>query len=354
MSLTDRRELRQAIRKLTKETTDEKAKLINADGQGSARLIAKVDQADELFTHVKKTREMAVDSELFYQFTGCGLELSKGARPGVTGFTPQRFLARLKSLYVPGWTAQTRGASCSEVFRWEELGTKSGHLFSTVPSFTCMYGPMSLQVKERRVPQRRQKQQPAGELVNPEQVTSTSDAKQQETDKNMNKMNKILKTVKHVSMARLINNPRSFAQTVENMFTLSFLVRDGRAELIYGEDGSIEVVVAGGSPTDEEYASGDAEVTQIVKVFTIMDWQEMQQYVGEPAFLVPHREYDEDGLMTMGATHTQKEEPFPPGGEDSPGEQVRLVSKGAKAGSRHRPRGNSSQDEDRPQKRTRG
>ena len=73
------------------------------------------------------------------------------------------------------------------------------------------------------------------------QVTSTSDAKQQETDRNMNKMNKILKSHKHVSLAKLINNPRSFAQTVENMFTLSFLVRDGRASLIFGEDGSIEV-----------------------------------------------------------------------------------------------------------------
>lgn len=73
------------------------------------------------------------------------------------------------------------------------------------------------------------------------QVTSTSDAKQQETDRNMNQMHKILKSVKRVSMARLMNNPRSFAQTVENLFTMSFLVRDGRAQLLHGKDGSIDV-----------------------------------------------------------------------------------------------------------------
>eukprot|EP00959_Pyramimonas_sp_CCMP1952_P231809 4844791-Pyramimonas_sp.AAC.1 len=251
---------------------------------GGLRLTARLEEADELFSKVEKPREFAKDAELFGNLTEFARDMAKGARPGVAGCTPQRLLARLKSLYVPGWTPQTTAGSVSEAFKWAELGRKAGNLFSTVPEFTCIrsiirervrrYGPMSLQVKERKLPQRRQKQQPTSQMVNPQtvskywcctrtlvnrspvagvvvetngavlsdsafvpQVTATSDAKQQETDRNMNKMNKILKQVKRVSLARLINNPRSFAQTVENLFTLSFLVRDGRAELLQGEFG---------------------------------------------------------------------------------------------------------------------
>lgn len=42
-------------------------------------------------------------------------------------------------------------------------------------------------------------------------------------------------------VVQVINNPRSFGQTVENLFTLSFLVRNGRAMYEYGSDGSVDV-----------------------------------------------------------------------------------------------------------------
>jgi len=271
-----------------------------------------MDVVDESFAHVVKPRELAVDADTMVTLSECGKEMARGALPGVSGCTPQQFLARLKTLYVAQLTA---GAEINDAFNWEALGTKSGKMFPTVPAFTCMLGPMSIQVKERKQPQRRQKQAPVGALVNPEQVTSTSDAKQQETDRNMNQMHKILKSVKRVSMARLMNNPRSFAQTVENLFTMSFLVRDGRAQLLHGKDGAIDVVSADGTPTDEEYASGVCDPGQIVFCYDVRDWKEMQEFVGTPAFLVPHREYTDEGM----AADAKQERGFPQGGEDSPG-----------------------------------
>lgn len=57
-----------------------------------------------------------------------------------------------------------------------------------------------------------------------------------DTDKNMATMFNILRRMKRVQLDNLILNRKSFAQTVENLFALSFLVKDGRAEISLDEN----------------------------------------------------------------------------------------------------------------------
>lgn len=59
-----------------------------------------------------------------------------------------------------------------------------------------------------------------------------------ETDTNMHLMFEILKKARRVKVENLILNRNSFAQTVENLFVLSFLVKDGRVRIDIDEAGS--------------------------------------------------------------------------------------------------------------------
>lgn len=69
------------------------------------------------------------------------------------------------------------------------------------------------------------------------QLDETANNEKTDTDKNMATMFDILRRNRKVKLENLILNRNSFAQTVENLFALSFLIKDGRAEISVDEAG---------------------------------------------------------------------------------------------------------------------
>ena len=143
---------------------------------------------------------------------------------------------------------------------------------------------MDTQVKERKLTQRRTRTE-TGPIVNPDGVSDT--LVEQQTDHAMKRMAKVLKsrqkTGEAVKVNRLVSNPDSFAQFVENAFTLSFLVKDGEAGLLPSAGGAN--VVKKHKPEEEQ-----VDRSTFVLHLDMKGWRALTQRDGGAVGLMPHRE----------------------------------------------------------------
>ncbi|KAH9673898.1 non-structural maintenance of chromosomes element 4 [Citrus sinensis] len=277
-----RRALRRNYRSVKSIIIDEREEITRT---GSNKFKTIIKKLDNLHQQVQRPREQVADAETLLDITSA--VVSSVQAENKDGITVSDFISCLLRDF-----GQTSGPSSSQEdirtsVAWGDIGNAVPHLFTRNPGCCTMIGPMNKEYRQRKFAASIKCKRPT-KIVQPAEVDGTATKERIDTDKNMLTMFNILRKNRRVRLEHLVLNRNSFAQTVENLFTLSFLVKDGRAEIVVDEKG-FHLVSPKNAPSADAVASKVVSYNHFVFRFDFKDWKLMMSTVEVGEELMPHR-----------------------------------------------------------------
>uniref|UniRef100_A0A5B6YXM0 Non-structural maintenance of chromosomes element 4 n=2 Tax=Davidia involucrata TaxID=16924 RepID=A0A5B6YXM0_DAVIN len=281
-SMTERRVLRSRYLAVKNLISDERDDISKVDSDKFKSIINEVESLHQL---VQKPREQVADAEALLDITNT-LMTSVKAHSN-EGITPSDFVSCLLRDFGQQGGASSSAEDGRNSILWKDIGLAVCHIFMKGPGCCTMLGPMNTELKQRKTAVHRKRVRPT-ESARPEELDNAEAEERTDTDKNMATMFDILRKNRRVKLENLVLNRNSFAQTVENLFALSFLVKDGRAEITVNEKGC-HLVSPRNAPAANAVVSGEVSYSHFVFRFDFKDWKLMTASVGIGEELMPNR-----------------------------------------------------------------
>ena len=356
----ERRQVRKGLRGLFARLNDSRNEYLQPNSKGLEQTLK---EADELYNNVKQTSEATIDSRLLVETADLSYRkinnLTLG--DGSTGIDVDDFITkcivfmkqgdesdRQTRNEPPRTQTQRRGRrhddeddDAGDTMNWDYLGKNACFLYNSRPCLTgFMLGPLSVQKKVRQQTQRKAREARAdpSQAVRPLQL-GEGDLEKQESanlteicteianllrtamrDRQENaerEMNDIEGEVSEEQVEELFRlhgiadngclplfnfciNPKSFGQSVENLFYVSFLIKEGKVGLDF--DGRNLPTLG---MVDERTLEERQETQRNQAVFTLSFdiWEEIIKSFGLEKSIIPHRleENYDDGTLDYAA-----------------------------------------------------
>ncbi|XWS56193.1 hypothetical protein CRYUN_Cryun09bG0065300 [Craigia yunnanensis] len=282
--VSDRRTLRSRYLAVKTLIFDERDDISRTD---SAKFNSIFNEVESLHDHVQNPREQIADAEALLDITNTLLASVKATNND--GITVADFVNCLLTDFAKqsglGSSSRQDGRNLID---WKKIGIEVSNVLRSCPGCPNMIGPMNTQLKQRRASVRRKRVRPT-ENVQPAEVDDIGTQRRKDTDGNMSTMFDVLRKHRIVRLEHLVLNRISFAQTVENLFALSFLVKDGRAEIKVDGKG-FHLVSPKNAPAARAVASNEVVYSHYVFRFDFKDWKLMTTYVEVGQELMPNRD----------------------------------------------------------------
>ncbi|KAM7497351.1 hypothetical protein LguiA_021765 [Lonicera macranthoides] len=249
----------------------------------SNKFMSIIQEVEGLHQLVKLPREQVTDAETLL---GLATNLVAAVKSYASGITPSDFVSCLLRDFGQQNGQKANSEDSANSITWKDIGFSVSPIFRNGRGLCTMFGAMNNEAKQRKVSVRRKRARPT-ESARPEELDNTKEEKA-DTDKNMVTMFEILKKKKNAKLESLLLNRKSFAQTVENLFALSFLVKDGRVVIVVDEKGS-QIVSPRNAPASSSVVSGEVKFGHFVFRLDFKDWKLMMDLVPEEEELMPFR-----------------------------------------------------------------
>lgn len=354
----ERREVKRRFRELERDFIENREELKNDSGQ---RLTKTVEEANKIFSNVKQTGDACPDSRLLVNVGDLAYKKSAAlvSDDNRIGIDLDEFLSKALSYIRSGAdraVASQRQAhdlddydeEQAEPLDWDYLGRYACYPYNArppVPSF--LLGPLSLEKKQRAPTQRRARQEKDNSReARPEALTS-QDLTQSDQNSLTTQCTEIRQHLKSrvkrglatvgkegitssetastargkalleevglrhadgqtgVPLFRYVVNPQSFGQTIENLFYVSFLIKEGGAGLALDDEGlpvlrksvhwthcdftNSPLDVANANSIEQQRAQNITK-HQAVLALDWQTWQDLVKAYNITESMIPHRE----------------------------------------------------------------
>ncbi|KAL6549646.1 hypothetical protein OROHE_008377 [Orobanche hederae] len=259
--VSKRRTIRSSYREIEYRINEGRDELANSD---SNKFMAIMNEVENMHQHVKKPREQVADAETLLGLTRTLAASVKTHTSG--GVTPAEFVSCLIREFGQQ-NSMKRLSENSPYFSWQSIGLLVSTIFMNGPGCMTLWlpnriGPLKNTLKPRKL------------VVRAKRSRSIRNARPKELDK---------------AAEAVTDTEKLASDTVENLFALSFLVKDGRVRIDVDESGS-QVVVPTNGPSAEEMKSGVVRNHQFVFRFDFNDWKLMKTMVPEGGERMPRRD----------------------------------------------------------------
>ncbi|KAF5321967.1 hypothetical protein D9619_001921 [Psilocybe cf. subviscida] len=257
----EKRAVRQGYRALTKKIEEYRS---NPKDLQASELLAGVQRVDGLFGKVKGPQEATLDSNYLLMASSIGVQKARAMKSGSGAFDVDDFITKLARYMggrrniedaLPEESDDGEETQDGRPLDWDRIGLKALAKSRRVPALTFMLGPLSIEQKKRTVTKRARLEKNKEDERRPLELKEEElNQAENETTKNVRILSTLLEYTGPINLFKFIINPKDFAQSVENMFYLSFIIRDGNAALSI-EDGEY-MIMACQPPSDEDYEGG--------------------------------------------------------------------------------------------------
>ncbi|KAJ7594406.1 Nse4 C-terminal-domain-containing protein [Mycena floridula] len=286
----EKRAVRKNYRSLAKNIEDQQANQLTADN-----LSTQVLRANELFRQVKGPQEATLDSAFLLAASNLGAQKARALKSGSGAFDVDEFVLKLVN-FMGGARMEEQledddaanNTDDEEQLDWTRIGRKAVAKSCRVPVTGFMLGPLSIEQKKRTVTKRAKLEKNKDEMRKPQELKEEDIARSEnETSKNVKVLHDLLLNMGEVNLFKFVVNPTDFAQSVENIFHLSFLVRDGKVALDTSDQGEPRIFACD-PPSQEDYNEG-LRKRQLVFEFDMATWKRAIEVFNITEPLVPQR-----------------------------------------------------------------
>lgn len=278
----------------------------NEDGYitGNLDLKETLDKTDELYHQVLEESEQEPttaskilhDSNLMKLQTRLARQRAKCYKPDSLVFNPPDFSTKLAHLYCQSTNSKRRNSTIGRIdeMLWMKMGDFAKKILYTVPSFNYIHGtfdpdPVEVVKKKRKMKEKDK----IGDATKP--LSMSLNESKENQDITMKEAERILTVLVNlcrkseenlVCFFEFVTDPTSFSRTVENIFLVSLLVKEGCVRIIKDSKGLPYLARINDKERKER---NPASVKQCIISIGKEEWQEIVRTFRFKKPLIPPR-----------------------------------------------------------------